>query len=143
VLLVPSVWPEPSGRVAAEAMINGVPAIVSDRGSLPHVVGGDVADGGGGLVRALPPWMTVDATSLPSEEDVQPWFEGVCRLWDEPEFYALVASRARELAHLRYGEAAARRRHVDYFTSLRPRSTGVVAGLEHVSDTARRVPRSP
>ena len=36
-LLVPSVWAEPFGRVAAEAMINAIPPLVSDRGSLPHV----------------------------------------------------------------------------------------------------------
>ena len=44
ILLVPSVWEEPFGRVAAEAMINGVPPIVGNRGSLPHVVGGDFSD---------------------------------------------------------------------------------------------------
>ena len=33
-LVVPSVWDEPFGRVAAEAMINGIPPLVSDRGSL-------------------------------------------------------------------------------------------------------------
>src|SRR4029434_542275 len=40
ILLVPSVWEEPFGRVAAEAMINGVPPIVGHRGSLPALVGG-------------------------------------------------------------------------------------------------------
>ena len=54
ILLVPSVWEEPFGRVAAEAMINGVPALVSDRGALPHVIGGDFAEGGGGRVTADP-----------------------------------------------------------------------------------------
>ena len=39
ILLVPSVWDEPFGRVAAEAMINAVPPLVANRGSLPHVVG--------------------------------------------------------------------------------------------------------
>ncbi len=38
-LLVPSVWEEPFGRVAAEAMINGVPPLVANRGSLPDVLG--------------------------------------------------------------------------------------------------------
>jgi glycosyltransferase involved in cell wall biosynthesis len=33
-LVVPSVWDEPFGRVAAEAMINAIPPLVSDRGSL-------------------------------------------------------------------------------------------------------------
>src|SRR4029077_5898603 len=45
ILLVPSVWEEPFGRVAAEAMINGIPPLVSDRGSLPDVIGGDFSDG--------------------------------------------------------------------------------------------------
>jgi Glycosyl transferases group 1 len=128
VLLVPSVWPEPFGRVAAEAMINGIPAVVSDRGSLPHVVGGDASQGGGGLVRALPPWMTVDSTQVPTDDEVQPWFDAVCRLWDDGAFYARVAARARELAQQRYAEAAARRRHVDYFTALQPRTTSLVSG---------------
>ena len=48
ILLVPSVWEEPFGRVAAEAMINGIPALVSDRGALPDVIRGDApADAGG------------------------------------------------------------------------------------------------
>ena len=39
VLLAPSIWPEPFGRVVAEAMANGIPCIVSNRGALPEVVG--------------------------------------------------------------------------------------------------------
>ncbi len=38
VLLVPSIWHEPFGRVCIEAMINGIPCIVSNRGALPEVV---------------------------------------------------------------------------------------------------------
>jgi Glycosyl transferases group 1 len=125
VLLVPSVWEEPFGRVAAEAMINGIPAVVSDRGSLPHVVGGDASQGGGGLVRALPAWMTVESTVPPTDDEVQPWFDAVCRLWDDRAFYDGVSARARVLAEDRYGEPAARRRHVDYFTALRPRASVV------------------
>jgi len=37
-LLVPSIWPEPFGRVCVEAMVNGIPPIVSNRGGLPEVV---------------------------------------------------------------------------------------------------------
>jgi glycosyltransferase involved in cell wall biosynthesis len=73
VLLVPSIWEEPFGRVAAEAMVNGIPPIVSNRGSLPHVVGGDAASGGGGRVLPVPAWMTPDTTRLPSEAELEPW----------------------------------------------------------------------
>jgi hypothetical protein len=57
----PSVWQEPFGRVAAEAMINAIPPIV-------------------------------------------------------------MAIRARQIAEERYSEEVSRKRHVDYFTSLRPES---------------------
>ena len=40
VLVVPSVWDEPFGLVAVEAMGAGRPVVVSDAGALPEVVGG-------------------------------------------------------------------------------------------------------
>jgi glycosyltransferase involved in cell wall biosynthesis len=120
ILLAPSVWPEPFGRVAAEAMINGIPPLVGDRGALPEVVGGDFADGGGGRVLPIPRWMTHLTTRLPSEEEVQPWFDAVCALWDNPSLYDAMSARARALAETRYGEDLSRKQHVDYFTSLRP-----------------------
>lgn len=51
-VVVPSVWREPFGLVAAEAQLVGAPLIVADRGALP-----DIADGGraGLVVRAEDP----------------------------------------------------------------------------------------
>jgi glycosyltransferase involved in cell wall biosynthesis len=121
ILLVPSVWEEPFGRVAAEAMINGIPPIVGNRGSLPDVIGGDFKDGGGGRVLPIPEWMTFDSTQLPSEEEIEPWYSAVCTLWDDPELYRAVADRARQIAKSRYSEEVSRRLHVDYFASLTPR----------------------
>jgi glycosyltransferase involved in cell wall biosynthesis len=118
VLLVPSLWPEPFGRVAAEAMVNGIPPLVSDRGSLPDVVGGDFTAGGGGRVIAAPEWMTHLTTELPPEVEVEPWYRAVCALWDDAGLYEAIAARARAIADERYSEAVSRRRHVDYFTTL-------------------------
>lgn len=129
ILLVPSVWEEPFGRVAAEAMINAIPPIVSNRGSLPDVVGGDFSGGGGGRVLALPDWMTFKTKRLPTEQEVEPWYEAVCGLWDDSVLYQSVATRARQLAGERYSEEVSRRRHVDYFTSLKP---GVVPIAEKI-----------
>ena len=38
-VMVPSRWQEPFGRVPAEAMASGIPCVVSERGGLPEVVG--------------------------------------------------------------------------------------------------------
>jgi glycosyltransferase involved in cell wall biosynthesis len=128
-LVVPSVWEEPFGRVAAEAMINGIPPLVSNRGSLPHVVGGDASAGGGGRVLPVPAWMTGTTTAVPTEAEVEPWVNAVCELWDSAECYDALAGRARQIADTRYSEAASRRTHVDYFTSRRGGNAPVVAGV--------------
>jgi glycosyltransferase involved in cell wall biosynthesis len=39
ILVVPSIWPEPFGRVAVEGMAAEIPVIVSPYGGLPEVVG--------------------------------------------------------------------------------------------------------
>jgi len=120
ILLVPSVWEEPFGRVAAEAMINAIPALVSDRGSLPSVVRGDFSAGGGGRVLPIPAWMTAKTTRVPTEGETAPWYDAVCALWDDSGLYRAVAERARAIAEERYSESVSRQKHVDYFTSLRP-----------------------
>jgi hypothetical protein len=130
ILLVPSIWDEPFGRVAAEAMINGIPAIVSDRGSLPAVLNGDFRDGGGGRVLPLPESMRGEARraamQLPSEAEIEPWYDAVCALWDDAALYEAMATRARKIAEERYSEEVSRRQHVDYFTSLKPGGTPIL-----------------
>ena len=113
-------WEEPFGRVAAEAMINGIPPSSAIAAALPHVVGGDSSDGGGGRVLPIPDWMTGDTQRLPTEPEIEPWYEAVCALWDDATLYESIATRAREIAAGRYSEGVSRRLHVDYFTSLKP-----------------------
>ena len=120
ILLVPSVWPEPFGRVAAEAMINGIPPLVSDRGALPSVIGGDFAEGGGGRVLPIPAWMTRDTTRLANAQEAEPWFKAICELWDDTGLYSAVATKAAQIADERYSERVSRKKHVDYFLSLTP-----------------------
>ena len=112
ILLVPSTFPEPFGMVAAEAMINGIPPLVSDRGALPQTVRG------AGRVVPLPDWLTEKSTELPTVEETQPWFDAVCELWDDPDVYAKAAAEARQAAECVYRETVMRRRYLDYFESL-------------------------
>ena len=111
-LLVPSVFDEPFGRVAAEAMINGIPPIASNRGALPETVGN------AGIVLPLPSALTPQSRELPSVADVEPWFEAVCGLWDDPGRYGDASANARAFAEQHYGETLMRQRYAEYFQGL-------------------------
>ncbi|NKB56675.1 MAG: glycosyltransferase [Alphaproteobacteria bacterium] len=113
ILLVPSLFEEPFGMVAAEALINGIPALVSDRGGLPDTVGD------AGTVLPLPDWLKLDTNRVVDIEDAQPWFDAVCRLWDDPDAYA-AAAKAREVAARLYDEQTLRQRYLDYIEGLCP-----------------------
>ena len=118
ILLVPSVFREPFGRVAAEALINGIPPLVSDRGALPETVGD------AGRVIPLPSWMTETTTQLPTAEEASPWFEAICELWDDQQAYHRASETARAAAVRRYGEPVMRRRYMEYFASIEAGSAG-------------------
>jgi hypothetical protein len=79
-------------------MMKAIPPIVSDRGSWPHVLAGDFGEGGRGRILPIPDWMTFKTTTLPSELEVEPWYEAVCTLWDNRALYHSVATRARRIA---------------------------------------------
>ena len=68
----------------------------------------------------IPEWMTFKTTKLPSEQEIEPWYEAVCTLWDDAALYRAIGSRARQIAEARYSEDVSRKKHVEYFTSLSP-----------------------
>ena len=113
-LVVPSLFNDPFGRVAAEAMINGIPPLVSNRGGLPQTVAG------AGRVLPVPDRLSGKNLEVPDAEEVRPWFDAVCELWDDPEKYAAASRLARETAERLYGEPVQRQRYLDYFASLGP-----------------------
>jgi glycosyltransferase involved in cell wall biosynthesis len=75
--VIPSLWHESFGRVAVEAMFNGIPVLASDRGALPEVVGA------GGTCLPIPARITPETRTPPSAEEVTPWVEAVIELWDD------------------------------------------------------------
>ena len=110
VLLVPSVWEEASGRVVAEALVNGVPPIVSERGGLAE------STCGAGFVVPLPKSLTLE-TNLPvSAEDVAPWLDCMERLVDDAT-YAQASARAR-VAGEAYQPAVLAPRYVEFFNRV-------------------------
>jgi hypothetical protein len=64
--------------------------------------------------------MTDRTTRLPDAQEIEPWFEAICSLWDDASLYRATAARARQIAEARYAEGPSRKEHVDYFTSLKP-----------------------
>jgi glycosyltransferase involved in cell wall biosynthesis len=91
-ILMPSVWKESFGLVAAEALINGIPVLASNRGSLPEVVGD------GGFLFDIPGRYTPETQDVPTAGEVQPWVDTIIRLWDQPGFYAESCQRAHARA---------------------------------------------
>jgi glycosyltransferase involved in cell wall biosynthesis len=75
ILLMPSLWDEPFGRLPVEAGAHGVPTIASARGGLPESVGG------GGLL--------VDRA-----DDAAAWIHAI-RLLDDPARHASLSACAR------------------------------------------------
>ncbi|MBS1830783.1 MAG: hypothetical protein JST93_36140 [Acidobacteria bacterium] len=93
-LLVPSVWEEPSGRVAAEALVNAVPPIVSDRGGLEE------SCNGAGFVLPLPGDLTMETRKPVAAEAVEPWLETIERLCFDDEEYQRQAAKAKQAASM-------------------------------------------
>ena len=90
-LLMPSLWNESFGLVAAEAMLNAIPVLASDRGALPEIIGD------AGFLWPIPDRYTPSTTATATAEEVEPWVETVIRLWDDPNRYR----RWSEAAHRR------------------------------------------
>ncbi|MCL2349709.1 MAG: glycosyltransferase [Planctomycetaceae bacterium] len=92
IMLVPSLFMESFGRVAAEAMINGIPVIGSNRGALPEVIGD------AGLTLEIPAHYTPETRIAPTPEEIEPWVDAVITLWDNAEQYQLFGTKGKARA---------------------------------------------
>ena len=87
VVLMPSLWRETFGRVAAEALINGIPVLGVRRGGLPEALEN------AGFLFDVPDQYTPDSREVPSAAEVAPWIETIIRLWDDEDFYQQECAR--------------------------------------------------
>jgi hypothetical protein len=112
-VIMPSLWNESFGLVAAEAMINGIPVLASNRGALPEIVGD------GGLLFDIPARYTPETTDVPSAEEVEPWVEAIIRLWDDKAFYREQSRKALEHAQ-RWHPERLRPLYENFFRNVHP-----------------------
>lgn len=92
VVLMPSLWEETFGRVAAEALANGLPVLASRHGALPETLGG------AGFLFDIPARYRARPGDVPGAAEVAGWVDVIERLWGDPAFYAEHRARALERA---------------------------------------------
>jgi glycosyltransferase involved in cell wall biosynthesis len=80
-VLMPSLWWESFARVAAEALINGIPVLASRRGGLAETLHE------AGFLFDLPERYTPQSCLVPTAAEVAPWIDTIIRLWDDEAFY--------------------------------------------------------
>ena len=112
-VLMPSLWNESFGLVAAEAMYNGIPVLASNRGALPETIGK------GGYLFDIPAAYTPQTRDIPTAEEVEPWVETIIRLWDDPQEYAAACDRARNHAQRWHPDRLAPL-YREFFSNLAP-----------------------
>jgi len=129
VLIAPSLWWESSGRVLAEAMLNGIPALITNRGGMPEMI--DDA----GIVFDLPEACYEEPYQhLLSDEELQPLYEAVLAFYDDEALYQDYAERAQRVGKQKHHIDRATERLLTALTPLvRPR-----AGNKDFSITQRK-----
>jgi glycosyltransferase involved in cell wall biosynthesis len=108
VLLAPSLCREAAGRVVAEALLNGIPPIVSDRGGLAETANG------AGFVLPIPVEVTPAAKQPVDAAVVEPWVALIAKLADDQASYERESERARQAGRI-YLPSELAPRYVDYF----------------------------
>ena len=113
ILLMPWFGDVPLGLSVAESMVNGIPALVSSKGSLPEFVGD------AGYVLDLPFARTPATAELLPVEAVEHWLEMIVRLWDDSVAYDRASIRARDHAEQWRPERVGPM-YADFFRKVRP-----------------------
>jgi glycosyltransferase involved in cell wall biosynthesis len=116
ILMVPSVWDEPGGRVVAEAMHLGVPAIISDRGGMVGTARG------GAIVLSIPKHIDPAWKYPITTREAAPWVEAIEMLWDDPAAYQDYRWRAAA-AGTYYSRESMRRIYAAFFDGVSPKTS--------------------
>ncbi len=100
VLLAPSLWWESAGRVIAEAMLNGIPAIVPNRGGPLELM-----DDAGFKIDFPPACLEAPYTQLPGDALMTQVADVLVRFYEDEAFYQDYVQRALRVGQQRHGLA--------------------------------------
>jgi glycosyltransferase involved in cell wall biosynthesis len=96
-LLVPSLWWESGGRVLVEALINGIPAVITDCGGMPEMV-----QNTGIIFRPGPIFHKKPYNRIPSNDRLEPLIQCLENLYDNTDRYEQLSARALLLAETQH-----------------------------------------
>jgi glycosyltransferase involved in cell wall biosynthesis len=89
VVLAPSLWWESSGRVLAEAMLNGIPAITTQNGGAPEMV-----EEGGILLKLPERYFAPPYSLMPSDDEIAQIAGLVEAMYDDTAMYERLSACA-------------------------------------------------
>lgn len=113
ILVAPSLWWESSGRVLAEAMLNGIPALITNRGGMPEMVGN------AGIAFDFPNECYKEPYQhLLSNEELQPLVDSVISFFDDEVLYQDYVERARQIGKEKHHLDRATERLITALTPL-------------------------
>lgn len=113
VVIAPSLWWESSGRVLAEAMLNGIPALITNRGGMPEMIGD------AGIAFDFPDECYKEPyQQLLSEEELQPLINAVISFFDDEDLYQDYVNRAWQVGKEKHHLDSATERLVTALTPL-------------------------
>jgi len=134
VLLMPS-YVEPSGRLAQEAVLNGIPVVASAIGGLVETLAE------AGILLPIPPRFA-EQGNAPPPAAVTDWLAAIERLFDDEAHYEAEARRC-ETARARWDEDRLANEYLRFLEALRASGSGTQPALAAslaVLDRARSLP---
>lgn len=118
-LLAPSLWWESMGRVLVEAMMNGIPAIITDRGGMPEMVQD------AGVKLELPPEMfEAPFLKLSSLKGLEPLVDVILKFYDDRTLYDAYVKRAYHVAKTRHSLQSSTQRLIEALSPLLEKRAG-------------------
>lgn len=119
VLLAPSLWWESSGRVLAEAMLNGIPAIVTNRGGMPEMI-----DDAGIKLDFPEACYEKPYQHLLSQEELAPLVEAVTAFYDDEGHYQSYVERAERVGRKKHHISVSTKRLTEALAPLVAQKAG-------------------